>query len=124
MIAVADTSPLCYLVLISEIDLLPKLFGRVLVPHAVIAELLREDAQEGVRAWASNRPGLRGKKGESVVRRQQESVANFGAGLRCVVVSLLVKIPVCNGSDYVAIFTHRPPVFFKRSSRRRCLSSQ
>ena len=56
MIAVADTSPLCYLVLIGEIDLLPKLFGRVLVPHAVIAELLREDAPEAVRAWASNPP--------------------------------------------------------------------
>jgi len=26
MIAVADTSPICYLVLIGEIDLLPKLF--------------------------------------------------------------------------------------------------
>jgi hypothetical protein len=30
MIAVADTSPICYLVLIGEIDLLPKLFTQVL----------------------------------------------------------------------------------------------
>jgi len=56
MIAVADASPLCYLVLIGEIDLLPKLFGRVLAPHAVIAELLHEDAPEAVRAWASDLP--------------------------------------------------------------------
>ena len=34
MIVVADTSPLNYLVLIDEIDLLPAIFGRVLLPHA------------------------------------------------------------------------------------------
>lgn len=56
MIAVADASPLCYLVLIGEIDLLQKIFGQVLVPQAVIAELLHEDAPEAVRSWASNLP--------------------------------------------------------------------
>ena len=56
MIAVADASPLCYLVLIGEIDLLPQLFSRVLVPHAVVLELLHEDAPAAVRAWASNPP--------------------------------------------------------------------
>lgn len=56
MIAVADASPLCYLVVIGEIDLLPTLFVQVAVPQAVIAELLHEDAPEAVRAWASNLP--------------------------------------------------------------------
>jgi len=56
MIAVADASPLCYLILIGEIDLLSKLFLRVLVPQAVIAELLNEDAPEAVRSWAANLP--------------------------------------------------------------------
>jgi len=56
MIAVADTSPLCYLILIGEIDLLPKLFSQVLVPEAVLAELLHEDAPSAVRGWASNLP--------------------------------------------------------------------
>lgn len=56
MIAVADASPLCYLVLIGEIDLLAKSFGRVLVPRAVITELLHEHAPEAVRAWASDPP--------------------------------------------------------------------
>jgi predicted nucleic acid-binding protein len=36
MIAVADASPLCYLILIGQIDLLPKLFLHVAVPRAVI----------------------------------------------------------------------------------------
>ncbi len=56
MIAVADTSPICYLILIGEIDLLPKLFSQVLAPQAVLAELLHEDAPTAVRDWVSNLP--------------------------------------------------------------------
>lgn len=56
MTAVADASPLCYLVLIGEIDLLPKLFVQVAVSQAVIAELLHEDAPDIVRSWASSLP--------------------------------------------------------------------
>jgi predicted nucleic acid-binding protein len=57
MIAVADASPLCYLVLIGEMALLPKLFQHIAVPQAVITELLHEDAPEAVRTWVSNLPG-------------------------------------------------------------------
>ena len=56
MIAVTDTSPICYLILIGEVELLPQLFHQVLVPQAVIAELLHDDAPEIVRTWASNLP--------------------------------------------------------------------
>ena len=56
MIAVADTSPLCYLTLINEVELLPKLFSEVVIPSAVITELLHEDAPEGVRSWAASLP--------------------------------------------------------------------
>ncbi|MFN0165231.1 MAG: DUF3368 domain-containing protein [Bryobacteraceae bacterium] len=56
MTAVGDSSPLCYLVLIEEIDLLPKLFLRGVVPQAVVAELLHEGAPDAVRRWASSLP--------------------------------------------------------------------
>ena len=56
MVVVADTSPVNYLVLIGEIELLPKLFRHLAVPHTVITELLHEDAPEGVRNWAANLP--------------------------------------------------------------------
>jgi len=56
MIAVADTSPICYLILIGEIELLPKIFSQVLAPQAVLAELLHEDAPAAVRGWVSNLP--------------------------------------------------------------------
>jgi predicted nucleic acid-binding protein len=47
MIVVADTSPLNYLILIDQIDLLPALFGHVLLPRVVfrnccIRKLLRK----------------------------------------------------------------------------------
>ena len=48
-IIVADTGPLNDLVLIGEIDLLPKLFDGVLAPQTVIDELTDPDTCAGVR---------------------------------------------------------------------------
>ncbi len=48
MIAVADASPLCYLVLVGEIDLLPRMFDYVTVPREVALELLHEYAPHAV----------------------------------------------------------------------------
>jgi len=56
MIAVSDASPLCYLVLIGEIDLLPRVFSQVVAPETVMRELLHEDAPKAVRDWASDPP--------------------------------------------------------------------
>ena len=50
MTAVSDTSPISYLILIGEIEILPKLYSQVLVPTAVVAELLHEDAPGAVRS--------------------------------------------------------------------------
>jgi len=35
LIIVADTTPLNYLILIEQIEILPKLYGRVIIPEAV-----------------------------------------------------------------------------------------
>lgn len=40
MIVVSDTSPLCYLLVIEGIEVLPQLFGRVIIPQRVRDELL------------------------------------------------------------------------------------
>ena len=56
MIVVADTSPLNYLVTIGHDDLLPKLFGAIVIPPAVLEELSDPDAPEAVRRWAAVRP--------------------------------------------------------------------
>jgi len=39
MIVIADTSPLNYLVLIGQADLLQRLYRRVVIPEAVLREL-------------------------------------------------------------------------------------
>lgn len=39
MIVIADTSPIRYLALLGHADLLPKLYGVVIVPTAVLAEM-------------------------------------------------------------------------------------
>ncbi|MEO8036026.1 MAG: DUF3368 domain-containing protein [Acidobacteriota bacterium] len=56
MIVVADTSPLRYLILIDHVHVLPALFGEVIVPPAVLAELTNEQTPEEVRTWVANRP--------------------------------------------------------------------
>jgi predicted nucleic acid-binding protein len=56
MIVVADTSPINYLILIGEIEILAKMYGTVVVPRAVREELLRPSAPEIVRDWMSQMP--------------------------------------------------------------------
>lgn len=56
MIVVCDTSPICYLILIQHIDLLPRLFGKVFIPPAVEAELFAEGAFSEIRTWIASPP--------------------------------------------------------------------
>lgn len=56
MIVVSDTSPLCYLLLIERIEVLPQLFERVIIPQRVRDELLAPDAPKVVREWIFQPP--------------------------------------------------------------------
>jgi predicted nucleic acid-binding protein len=56
MIIVSDTSPLCYLVLIGRVALLEQLYGRVVVPPAVVEELGHPRTPELVQTWAASPP--------------------------------------------------------------------
>jgi|ERR1035441_1543807 predicted nucleic acid-binding protein len=56
MIVVADTSPLNYLLLIDEIDLLPAIFGQVLLPRAIFQELQHPKTSPTVRQWVAHLP--------------------------------------------------------------------
>ena len=68
--AVADTSPLNYLVLIGAIDVLPRLFEAVIVPDAVKAELLHARAPAAVRRWAAAPPSCSGWRRAAPCRRR------------------------------------------------------
>lgn len=56
-LVIADTGPINYLVLIGNIDLLPVLFERVILPSAVKAELTDPDTPPSVRNWIAGPPG-------------------------------------------------------------------
>jgi predicted nucleic acid-binding protein len=57
MVVVADTSPINYLVLIAHIDLLARLYARIVTPPAaVLAELQHPLAPKPVRDWVDNAP--------------------------------------------------------------------
>ena len=56
MIVIADTTPLHYLVLLKQADLLPRLFRRVLIPPAVFRELQAKETPEPVRSWMETLP--------------------------------------------------------------------
>ena len=55
-VIVSDTTPLNYLVLIEAIDLLPRMYGRVLIPSAVWGELAQPRTPEPVLKWLAHSP--------------------------------------------------------------------
>ena len=50
-LVVADTSPIRYLLQIGYIELLPQLFGKILIPSVVYDELTHPSTPEVVRNW-------------------------------------------------------------------------
>ncbi|MCI0563690.1 MAG: DUF3368 domain-containing protein [Nitrososphaera sp.] len=56
MKVVSNTSPICYLRLIDEIQVLPALFGEIIIPEAVSSELKSEKAPDLLREWIMQPP--------------------------------------------------------------------
>ena len=56
MIIVSDTSPINYLILIGQIDLLPQLFEQIIIPQAVYNELSDSLAPLPVQTWTVDTP--------------------------------------------------------------------
>ncbi len=55
-VVIADTGPINYLLLIGYIELLPKLFERVILPSAVKGELSNPETPAKVRMWIAAPP--------------------------------------------------------------------
>jgi predicted nucleic acid-binding protein len=56
MIVVSDTSPINYLLLINQIDLLPRLFQQIIVPDVVRDEMVDPSAPLVLQQWIANPP--------------------------------------------------------------------
>jgi predicted nucleic acid-binding protein len=55
-VVVSDTTPLNYLILIEAIDVLPRLYGRVLIPAVVWDELAQPETPKPVLNWLAQTP--------------------------------------------------------------------
>lgn len=56
MIIVADTTPIHYLALIGEAEVLKEMFGGVIIPQAVLDELQRDRTPQPVKDWIDSQP--------------------------------------------------------------------
>ena len=56
MIVVSDTSPINYLLLIDQLDLLPRLFQQIIIPDVVRDEMLDLGAPPVLQQWISDSP--------------------------------------------------------------------
>ena len=55
-VVIADTGPINYLVLIGHVEVLPKLFEKVVLPSAVKDELSNPETPTTVRKWIAAPP--------------------------------------------------------------------
>ena len=82
-VVVADTSPLNYLIIIDAIDLLRRLYGRIIIPAEVLNELVDEGAPRQVRAWAESLPDW--VEVRSVPLINDPALALLDQGERCAI---------------------------------------
>jgi predicted nucleic acid-binding protein len=91
-LVVADTGPLNYLVLTGDIELLPKLFGRVLAPQGVRDELADRDAPAAVRAWVAQKPAWLEVRPDPDIRPDDATTPALDLGERAAIaLALAVK---------------------------------
>ena len=90
MVAISDT--LNYLVLVGEVDILPRLYTSTRIPEQVLAELERPAAPVAVREWIKQRPQWL-IVDASVVRSDAEDLLRLGAGERSAIALAAARIP-------------------------------
>ncbi len=56
MIVVSDTSPICYLLLINQIDILKALYNSIVIPQTVADELRASESPLVVKRWIAQHP--------------------------------------------------------------------
>lgn len=56
MIVVSDTSPICYLLLINQIEILQVLYNVVTIPQTVADELSASESPLRVKNWIAHPP--------------------------------------------------------------------
>ncbi len=79
-LVIADTSPINYLLLIGHIDLLHVLFGRIILPATVSAELGHPKAPPAVKDWIASPPAWVDIRQTPADHQSDPSMAALDAG--------------------------------------------
>jgi predicted nucleic acid-binding protein len=95
---VADTCPLFYLLAIDRVEILAALFGEVLLPEPVRAELRQAGAPEPVRRWAEQPPGW-----AKLARTGPEATMNEEAGCQGAGERAAIALAISIGADMILI---------------------
>ena len=82
MLVIADTSPLNYLILIDAVDLLPRLYQRVVLPQAAWDELTHPYAPATVSKWANSLPRWIEIQHAPSSANSDSTLASLGSGER------------------------------------------
>ena len=78
MITVSDTSPVHYLILIRQENILPRIFGEIIIPEPVADEMRHPNAPTEVREWiGSPLPWVKIRKASQMY---SPAVAGLGKG--------------------------------------------
>ena len=56
MITISDTTPIHYLIILERAEILPKIFGEIIIPEAVAEEMMHPKAPPEVRNWIASPP--------------------------------------------------------------------
>ena len=81
MLIIADTSPLSYLILIQAIDVLPRLYGQIIIPPEVFDELQSSAGPAAVREWATSPPTWLEVRAAKLI----DTTLRLGAGERAAI---------------------------------------
>ena len=84
-LVIADTSPINYLILIGNIELLPALFGKVILPAAVESELASHNAPQAVRNWTANPPAWLELRDSPLSQLEDASLKGIDAGEKAAI---------------------------------------
>lgn len=91
MTIVSDTSPISYLVLIGAENVLPALYGQILIPKAVRRELAHPQGPEAVRSWIEASPSwlstssVRAEGREQRLGREAKRLQSLDPGERAAI---------------------------------------
>ena len=78
MLIVSDTTPLHYLIILNRAEILPRLFGEIVIPEAVLLEMKHERTPEIVRLWIESLPAW--IKIENASPQSLEKIGGLGRG--------------------------------------------